>query len=130
MKFYDTNGREHSIAVRPSKWPRKEEGRGKFQSYVGEILSEVYSGYYVLEEFPCVGEGLFLDFYLPQKSLAIEVHGRQHYEFNDFFHRDKKAFARQKANDRRKREWCEVNNIVLVVIDVGENEEKIKSLLP
>lgn len=127
MKFFDTSGREHKIDLRPSKHPLKEigEGRGKFQSEVGEILNELYPLYHIFEEFPCAGEGLFLDFFLPSKKLAIEVQGVQHDRFNSFFHEDKKAFARQQANDRRKAKWCELNSIRLVKIKWGEKRENI-----
>jgi hypothetical protein len=127
MKFYDTNGREHKIDIRPSRWPKKDigEGRGKFQSEVGNIIEETFPGHYILEEFPCLGERLFLDFFLPSKKLAVEVQGRQHHEFNPFFHKDKKAFATQQANDKRKEQWCEINNIVLIKIDCGEKKENI-----
>jgi len=131
MKFYDTQGREHSVDIRPSRWPRKEigEGRGKFQSLVGEKLAEMFPGYYVLEEFPCVGEGLHLDFFLPIKRLAVEVQGSQHYKFNPFFHKDKASFVRQQTNDKRKTKWCELNEIRLVKIDCGESEENIQKAL-
>lgn len=128
MKFYDTRGREHAIDIRPSRWKKKEqgEGRGKFQSEVGEILAELFPGYHVLEEFPCVGEGLHLDFFIPTKLIAVEVQGQQHYKFNAFFHKDKAAFARQVMNDKRKVAWCNINKIHLVKIDVGESEENIR----
>ena len=131
MKFYDTQGREHKIDIRPSRWPRKEigEGRGKFQSIVGETLAEMFPGYYVLEEFPCVGDGLHLDFFLPTKRLAVEVQGSQHYKFTPFFHKDKAAFIRQQSNDKRKALWCELNEIRLVKINCGESEENIKKAL-
>lgn len=131
MKFVDTKGREHSIDIRPSRWPRKEigEGRGKYQSLVGEIINELFPGYHILEEFPCVGEGLHLDFFVPKRRLAVEVHGSQHFQFNSFFHSDKAAFARQQANDRRKRTWCELNDIRLVEIRWGESEENVRKAL-
>lgn len=127
MKFFDTSGREHKIDLRPSKYPRKEigEGRGKFQSEVGEILSEIYPLHHIFEEFSCPGERLFLDFFLPTKKLAIEVQGTQHEKFNAFFHEDKNAFARQQANDKRKERWCELNGIQLVKIKWGEKRENI-----
>jgi hypothetical protein len=131
MKFYDTRGRQHRIDVRPSKWPRKEigSGRGKFQSQVGEILQDLFAGYYVLEEFPCLGDGLYLDFFIPAKGLAVEVQGAQHHKFNPFFHKDKAAFVRQVENDKRKAQWCEINEIRLVKINWGESEENIKKAL-
>lgn len=125
MKFFDTSGREHKIDLRPSKWSRKEEGRGKFQTEVGNLLAELYPLHHIFEEFPCPGERLFLDFFIPTKRLAIEVQGSQHNNFNPFFHEDKSAFARQQANDKRKEDWCKLNNIVLLKINWGEKRENI-----
>lgn len=129
--FFDTKGREHKIEIRPSKYPRRElgDGRGKYQSQVGEVLQRIHPLYHVLEEFPCVGEGLHLDFFIPQKKLAVEVQGSQHYKFNRFFHADKNAFARQKANDSRKSRWCQLNDIQLVVINWGTPMELVEEML-
>lgn len=131
MKFFDTKGREHKVDIRPSKWAKKEvgEGRGLFQSKVGEILEDGFPADVILEEFPCKGEGLFLDFFLPRSRLAVEVQGAQHFKFNPFFHKDKASFLRQQKRDNRKAKWCEINDIRLVKIIWGEKEEKIKILL-
>jgi len=131
MKFFDTKGREHTKDIRPSKYPRKPigQGRGKFQSEIGGVIAELFPGYHILEEFPCVGDGLHLDFFVPQKRLAVEVQGTQHYKFNKFFHQDKAAFVRQQSNDKRKVLWCELNDIRLVKIAWGESEENIKKAL-
>lgn len=131
MKFIDTKGREHSIDVRPSKWARKAEGegRGKYQTKVGNILAEIYPGDIICEEFPCVGEGLQLDFFIPRKKVAVEVQGRQHNKFIEFFHVDADGFKAQCARDLRKAEWCELNKIRLVKIDVGEHRENIINLV-
>jgi len=131
MQFFDTQGREHKMEVRPSKFPRREigEGRGKYQSKVGDVVHSLFPLYHILEEFPCVGEGLHLDFFLPQKRLAIEVQGSQHYQFNAFFHADKNAFLRQGTNDKRKAEWCKLNDIKLVVIDWGATEDVVREAL-
>ena len=131
MKFLDTKGREHSIDIRPSRWPKKEigEGRGRFQSEVGNVLEELFPSDVILEEFPCVGDGLHLDFFLPRRKLAVEVQGEQHYSFNAFFHRSKADFVAQQRRDKRKERWCEVNDIRLVKIKWGEKEENIKEAL-
>jgi len=132
VRFFDTRGREHKIDIRPSRWPRKEagEGRGLFQSEVGEILDETYPTDIILEEFPCKGEGLSLDFFLPRRLLAIEVQGSQHHTFNPFFHHDKAAFKASQGRDKRKKEWCEINKITLIEIEWGEDRENIINLLP
>lgn len=131
MKFIDTYGRTHSADLRPSKWEVKVdgEGRGKFQSFVGEIVRRLYPLDILCEEFPCYGEGLKLDFFLPRKMIAIEVQGRQHYEFIKHFHGTRDGFVRQKQRDSRKARWCELNNIKLIKIPTGEPEENIKSLI-
>lgn len=126
MKFIDTKGKEHSIDIRPSKWKRKEigEGRGLYQSKVGEILARQFQDN-ILEEFPVVGEGLYLDFFLPSERLAIEIQGSQHYHYNKYFHGDKSRFLEQQKRDRKKAEWCELNKIRLVLINYDEPEENI-----
>lgn len=131
MRFFDTKNREHKIDIRPSRWKKKEvgEGRGLFQSKVGILLDELYSGDLILEEFPCVGEGLYIDFFLPRRRLAIEVQGSQHNKFNSFFHRSKADFLAQQKRDERKELWCEINLIRLVKINYGEDEENIKMAL-
>lgn len=131
MNFYDTNGRLHKMEIRASKYPLKGdgEGRGKYQTQVGKLIQSMFPMYNVLEEFPCAGEGLYLDFYIPLKGIAIEVHGDQHFKFNKFFHEDKNAFMRQKANDARKLKWCEINDIALVTIRWGTPEEEVVKIL-
>ena len=129
MKFIDTKGREWKIDIRPSRWPRKAigKGRGKFQSEVGEILAERFPTELILEEFPCKGDGLVLDFFLPRRMLAVEVQGSQHNAFNPFFHADKSAFLASKVRDKRKAKWCLINDIALIKIEWGEN---ILNMLP
>lgn len=131
MKFFDTKGREHSVDIRPSRWERRVlgEGRGKFQTAVGDALCDMYPSDVVCEEFPCSGENLTLDFFIPRKKLAVEVQGRQHREYVAFFHGDAEGFKKQKKRDERKAEWCELNGIRLVKIDTGEEAKNIINLV-
>lgn len=76
-----------------------------------------------------MGKNLVVDFYLPGKSLMVEVHGEQHYKFVEHFHGNKLEFARAKMRDKNKREWCELNGVVLVEFPYNEdNEEWLKRL--
>ncbi len=131
MRFIDTRGREHSIDIRPSRWERRAhgEGRGKFQSEVGDIISELYPGDVICEEFPCSGEGLHLDFFVPRKKFAVEVQGRQHHQFVEFFHGTAEGFKKQQQRDSRKDEWCRLNAIRLVKIDTGTKRENVIKLI-
>lgn len=91
------------------------------------ILQQLYPMCGIYEEIPIVVEGrkkLFLDFYIPTIQQAIEVHGRQHYEYIPFYHRDKLQFLMSKANDRKKQEWCELNSITLIILPFNESEEE------
>lgn len=65
---------------------------------------------------------LRFDFYLPKEKIAVEYNGRQHYEFNPFFHShrsSKKSYSLKDAmeRDERKRKWCEENGVELLEID-------------
>ena len=80
------------------------------------------------EEVSLPGCGLYLDIFMPSISLAIEVHGRQHYEFVPFFHKTKMDFLLARKRDRDKIEWCELNDIVLVSLPYNE-EDRWKSLI-
>jgi len=52
---------------------------------------------------------LFLDIFLPQLGLIIEVHGRQHDEFVAHFHGDEAGFRLSRKRDRLKEEWADLN---------------------
>ena len=125
--FLSTNGRSYKLDIRPSKWPRKEPGesKSKFQQRVGEAVDKTFPTEVILEEFFIPGERLYIDFFLPRKSIAIEAHGGQHYEYNQFFHGTKENFKRSKERDARKKLWCEINQIKLVIIDTRDKEEEV-----
>lgn len=55
------------------------------------------------------------DFYLPDYNVLIEFHGIQHYEYNDFFHRnDEDNFLKQKERDIFKQELAKELKIPLL----------------
>ncbi len=55
-----------------------------------------------------------LDFFLPQRMLAIEVQGEQHFQMNPFFHKSEADFQKQLNRDSQKEFFCELNNIELI----------------
>ena len=64
------------------------------------------------------------DFYLPDYNICIEFNGRQHYEPVKIFGGVKQLVTQQK-NDKIKVDYCNKNNIKLVVIKHSENIEEI-----
>jgi very-short-patch-repair endonuclease len=100
--------------------------RSKLQKRVKDFVHKYWSNNIVFEEFPIVGTRLTLDFYNANKKVAIEVQGRQHQKYIEFFHADRINFLHQLKRDRKKELFCEKNGIILVTI--FENEEINTSL--
>ena len=59
---------------------------------------------------------LELDMFLPEKNLAIEYDGPQHYEFPNPFHSTRGEFEHQQNLDRLKEELCFKKGVTLVRI--------------
>jgi len=85
----------------------------------------------IFEEVPLPGSHkpsrkstLFVDFLIPSSSLAVEVHGRQHFEFVAHFHSDMRGFRKSKARDRDKVNWLEINSIDLITLSYSETEDE------
>lgn len=127
MKFKTLQNKEISIEIRADKYPLRfqEDSKSLGQHHLGQILLEIYGeSSIIMEEFPIPEEKLILDFYVPHFSIAFEYQGKQHDEFNKFFHGDKIGFQQSIERDKRKREWCEINNIRLIEVrDILSKEE-------
>lgn len=130
MKVVDLSGRQHP-------WPPTGHEvflddlrpRSQYHLRCRDLLRKLYPTYKILEEVTIPGESLYIDFYLHFRRIAIEVNGSQHYEYNAFFHGDKIKFHKAKANDRRKAEWCQINNIRLVYLDWNQNDDEWTKLI-
>jgi hypothetical protein len=96
--------------------------RSSLHKAARELLNELYPTSPVLEEVPLPGSGqLKADFYLSRQKLMVEVHGEQHYKFNKHFHGTKANFIDACKRDANKQEWCQINNIKLVVLPHWED---------
>jgi len=129
VKFIGLNGRTYHVDLK-KYIVRADDTRAKskFHMAAREILREQFKGYSVFEEVPLPGSRkpnmqsvLFLDFYIPSFDLGIEVHGQQHYEFCQFFHKTKAGYLASQIRDRVKEEWCEVNDIELTVFNYSDD---------
>lgn len=100
--------------------------RSELHKTVRDLLKDRYPLDPILEEVPMPGTRMFLDFYLPRRCLAIECQGRQHFEQINHFHKDQLGFIKSQVRDKTKEEWCELNNIALVVINYNDHIEEIK----
>ncbi|TXT66092.1 MAG: hypothetical protein BAJALOKI3v1_50092 [Promethearchaeota archaeon] len=120
MKMIDVNGQSCSVSVKPSDYPIKgENSRSIFQKEIGEKLQERYPHDIILEEFNIPNSRLYIDFFLPNRKLVIEVDGSQHDKYSGYFHGNKltsRKFARQIDNDYIKEQWTQINQFKMIRI--------------
>ena len=135
MKVVGLNGREYNINLKKYIVKKNDKTvKSKYHIAARELLAEMFSGYTVLEEVKLPGSRcpskkstLFLDFFIPTLMLGIEVHGRQHYEFCKFFHKTMAGFLQSNKRDFIKEDWCELNNIELIVLKYSDSIEDWKN---
>ena len=132
MKVTGINGREYAWNLTSySVDANDKRKRSKFHVRARKLLKTIFHSYRILEEVKLPGSTeshrkgvLYLDFYIPQIMLAIEVHGQQHYEYTPFFHKNKADFATAQAKDEDKIKWCELNKIDIIVLKYSDTDEQ------
>ena len=139
MKAIGLDGKERSWNLSKHR-NNKNSSRPRSQYHIRarNLLRKIYPRDKILEEVSLPGSNtetrkstLFADFFIPNRSLIVEVHGQQHYEYNAFYHNKKKInFYKAQARDRDKLEWCCLNNIRVAVLkysdDLEEWERQVK----
>ena len=131
MKVTGINGREYSWNLTSYTVDANDKRkRSKYHIRARNILKQIFHSYRILEEVKLPGSTeshrkgvLYLDFYIPQIMMAIEVHGQQHYEYTPFFHKNKADFAIAQSKDDDKIRWCELNKIDVVVLKYSDTDE-------
>jgi len=125
MKVKDLNGRTYTWPPNGYQIARDDiRPRSEYHLRCRSLLHSLYPTQPILEEVPLPSEQLFIDFYLPNRKIAVEVHGEQHYQYVQHFHKNPIGFAQAKARDERKRQWCIINNIVLIELPYMENDDE------
>lgn len=122
------DGKEHKWNPSRRQSSVGDKNRSKLHIKARAILKDLFPFDRVLEELTLPGTKtssrrtlLYADFYIPNRSLIVEVHGEQHFKFNSFFYKDKMAFFKAKARDSDKRDWCDINGITLIEFNHNEN---------
>lgn len=101
------------------------ENRSGLHLKARKLLKQLFPLDRVMEEVHLPGsQNLRLDFFLPIRMMAIEVHGQQHYEYSPFFHGTKMNFIDSKRRDANKKQWCQNNDINLIELPYNESEDK------
>ena len=129
MKVTGLNGREYTIPLK--KYMDNKRSKVSFyHAQAREVMRDVFLGYSILEEVKLPGtvdpskkSALFLDFFIPNLKIGVEVHGQQHFKYTPFFHKSKAGFMKAKARDRDKSEWCEINDVDLIILRYDSSPE-------
>jgi len=95
-----------------------------------DVLLKLWPWYTIFKEYYIKYKNtrLFFDFYIKELQLAIEVQGRQHSEFVKYFHGDREGFLKACRRDNLKKEYCDMNGIVLIEIYSKDDLDKDRLL--
>ena len=121
MRLFNINGRlqKKSVSKYLINWNKRS--RSKVQFKTKKFLEPFWKGQIVYEEFPVYGSRMTVDILNATKKLAIEVQGKQHGEFNKFFHNNSRLkYLEGIKRDIKKAEWLEKNGFILFEIEEDE----------
>lgn len=132
MKVLGINGKEYTWNLAGYNiFNDDKRKRSQYHIRARNLLKELFNSYRILEEVKLPGSTalnrksvLYIDFYIPTVKLAIEVHGKQHYEYSPFFHKNMADFLKAKARDEDKIEWCQLNEIRIVILDYRKTDDE------
>jgi very-short-patch-repair endonuclease len=132
LKIQGLDGKTYSWI--PSNNIVETEKRSGLHNKARQLLKEKYPNDRILEELVLPGtktenrkSTLKADFFVPTRSLIVEVHGSQHTEFNNFFFKNKMEFYKAQARDKDKKRWCEMNEFSLIELFHNESIEEWRS---
>ena len=121
MRLLNINGRlqKKSVSKYLINWNKKS--RSKVQFKTKKFLEPFWKGHIVYEEFPVYGSRMTVDILNATKKLAVEVQGKQHGQFNKFFHDNSRLkYLEGIKRDIKKAEWLENNGFILLEIEEDE----------
>lgn len=130
MKVIGLDGKEHKWQI--GRYNRQRPVVSNGHERARELLKELFPTEIVLEELTLPGTGrspLYADFYLSGKKMMVEVHGKQHFQYNQYYHGNVAGFMKSKARDNKKAEWCRINGIDLVILKDTDTDDKWREQL-
>jgi hypothetical protein len=122
------DGKLHKFNYLKNKSRKHRSGKSSLHISARELLVEIFPNQRFYEEVTLPGSKkngkglLYADFFLPNKMIIVEVHGKQHYEYTSLFHKSKLDFLKYKNRDKIKKEWCDLNNIMYIELKYNERE--------
>ena len=124
MRLYNIYGRLVSKNVQKYRINWEKKSRSKIQFKIKQLLKPIWENQIVYEEFPVYGSKMKVDILNATKKIAVEIQGRQHSEFNKFFHKNSRTeYLQSIKRDQEKALWLQQNGFELIEI----TEEEIKN---
>lgn len=134
MKVVGLDGKEYNWTLSSSKL--EDSDRSGLHLKARTLLNDIFPFDIIYEDVSLPGSSikgrssiLFADFYIPIRSIIIEVNGEQHHKYVNFFHKNKLDYYKAKGRDLVKSKWCSLNNITLINFEYNETIEKWKQKL-
>lgn len=125
MRVVGLDGKTYRLDLRGKTPLLSEQGGSSGHQRCRALLARLFPLERRLEEVFLPGTGgLRADFFLPSPRLVIEVMGRQHRDFVSFFHETRLDFLRTRQRDRRKEEFCVLNELRYVDLSDDEPDEQ------
>lgn len=123
-KFYVINARDYVV------YNDDDTTKSKHHCRARKLIKQIFPCNIVLEEVLLKGskthnnKNLRADFLIPDSNLLVEVHGEQHYEFVGHFYKTQQDMFNAMLRDKIKKEWCENNNIELIILPYNEDDDE------
>lgn len=97
--------------------PKCEKRRSNGEKRISKFLTKNNIDFIPQMYFSNWGIGLhYFDFYVPSFNLVLEFHGKQHYQFDKFFHKNEEDFLHRREKDKIKKEEAIKNNFNYISI--------------
>ena len=126
MRLYNIYGRLVAKNVQKYRINWDKKCKSKIQFKIKKMLEPYWKNNVVYEEFPVYGTKMKVDILNATKKVAVEVQGRQHSEFNKFFHNNSRAeYLQSIKRDHEKALWLQKNEFKL--IEITEEEINTRS---
>ena len=129
MKVIGFDGMEHALTFKRCRGNSKRDNKSSHHLRVRGLLSELFPFEKIYEEVTLPGSKtistglLYADFLIPNRNIIVEVHGKQHYEYTTHFHKTKADFMKSRKRDKKKIEWCELNDFTIIILPYNREEE-------
>lgn len=129
MRVRLSNGREVAWNLRGYEVDLDDASGSGPHRRARKILREAFPFDRILEEVPIPGTKLRADFLIPAAMTMVEVQGRQHTEHSAHLHGSYQSYLRSRRRDRRKVEFCELNDITLIELGDDCDDDEWRSIL-